>query len=119
MQPQKLSLAQNVQHACDDEHPVLSGMHVPALPLPLPLPLPMLQNVALHCDAHVPHVQPDHVFHSSIASCDALSPQFAMQASLMFAHLLTQLLSFAQSGSSAQTLPLLSHSFDVDVLRHI
>jgi hypothetical protein len=112
-----LSLAQNVQHACDDEHAVSSGMHVP--PLPLPLPLPMLQNVALHCEEQVPHVQPDHVFHSSIAFSDALSLQFAMQAALMFAQLFTQLLSFWQSGSSAQTLLLLSHSFDVELLKHI
>jgi len=103
MQPQPPSLAQNVQHASVVEHAVLSGTHW------LPLPLPMLQNVALHCVAHVPHVQPDHAFHSSIAFCDAASPQFAMHAALMLAHLFTQSLSFEHSESPVQTFPLAWH----------
>lgn len=79
----------------------------------------MLQKVALHCVAHVPHVHPDQPFHSSIAFCDAASPQFAMQAALMFAHLLTQSLSFEHSESALQIFPLAWHSFDDDINKHI
>jgi hypothetical protein len=116
MQPQLPSLAQNVQHASVVEQAELSGMHTP---LPLPLPLPMLQNVALHCDAHVPQSHPVHEFHSSIAFCDAPSPQFWIQAALMFAQLLMQVLSFSHAESAEQILPLAWHSLDEDIARHV
>jgi hypothetical protein len=118
IQPQLPSLAQNVQHACVVEQAELSGMHWPPL-LPLPLPLPMLQNVALHCDAHVPQSHPVHAFHSSIASCDAPSPQFWMHAALMFEHLLIQVLSFWQPESAEQIRPFAAHSFEVELARHV
>jgi hypothetical protein len=114
MQPHPPSLAQNVQQASVVEHCVSSGTHAP-----LPLPPPMLQNVWLHCDAHVPHVHPAQAFHSSIAFCDAASPQFEMHAALMFAHLLTHSLSAVQSESVVQILPLASHSFPDDIDRHV
>jgi hypothetical protein len=106
-----------VQHASVVEHELLSAIHAPPLE-PLPV-LPMLQNVWLHCVAQVPHVQFVQSVHSVIAFADAASPQLWMHAALMFVQLLTHLLSATQSGSSAQTPPRFSHSFPLDIIKHV